>query len=192
MPGSADFQFTQQAVGNTSQLFGTEWIKDDDFIQAAHQFGPEIILGFLYRLFAAAGALGLRSGKTQRGCLPGQAAGTQVGSEQDNGVGKIRPPPLGIGQRAALQDLQQQILNVAVRFFNLVKQHHAVGAAADFLGQLAGLLVAHIARRRADHPGDSVLLHIFGHVKAQQGFLTAEPAFGQCAGQLCFAHAGGT
>lgn len=70
LPGSADFQFTQQAVGNTSQLFGTEWIKDDDFIQAAHQFGPEIILGFLYRLFAAAGALGLRSGKTQRGCLP--------------------------------------------------------------------------------------------------------------------------
>ena len=95
--GGADFQFPQQAVGNTSQLFGTEWIKDDDFIQAAHQFGPEIFLGFLYRLFAAAGALGLRSAKTQRGCLPGQAAGTQVGSEQDNGVGKIRPPPLQRG-----------------------------------------------------------------------------------------------
>ena len=79
-----------------------------------------------------------------------------------------------------------------MRFFNLVKQHHAVGAAAHGLGQLAAFLVADIAGRRAQQAGNSVLLHIFGHVKAQQGFLTAEPAFGQCAGQLRFAHAGGT
>ena len=75
-------------------------------------------------------------------------------------------------------------------FFNFIKQHHAVRAAAHGLGQLAAFLVADIARRRAQQAGDGVLLHIFRHIKAQQGFFTAKPALGQCAGQLRFAYAG--
>ena len=39
------------------------------------------------------------------------------------------------------------------------KQHDAVGAAADGLGELPALVVAHIARRRAQQAGHRVLLH---------------------------------
>ena len=74
--------------------------------------------------------------------------------------------------------------------FNLIKQHNAVGAAAHSLGQLAALVVAYIARRRADEPCHGVTLHIFGHIKAQQCLLAAEPALGQCAGQLGLTHTG--
>ena len=76
--------------------------------------------------------------------------------------------------------------------FNFIKQHHAVGAAAHGFGQLAALIVPHIARRCADQPCHRVLLHIFAHIKPQQGFFAAKPALGQGTGQLGFAYAGGT
>ncbi len=38
----------------------------------------------------------------------------------------------------------------------------------DRVGQQAALVVADIARRRADQPADRVALHIFGHVEALQ------------------------
>ena len=76
-------------------------------------------------------------------------------------------------------------------FFDLVEQHDAVGAAAHGLGQLAALVVADIAGRRAEQPRHRVLLHIFRHIKPQQGFFAAEPAARQAAGQLGLADAGG-
>ena len=36
----------------------------------------------------------------------------------------------------------------------------------DRIGQQPALIVADIARRRADQPADRVALHIFGHVEA--------------------------
>ena len=49
--------------------------------------------------------------------------------------------------------------------------------------------MADIARRRAEQPGDGMPLHILRHVKAQQGFFAAEPAFCQRACQLGLADA---
>ena len=77
-------------------------------------------------------------------------------------------------------------------FFNFVKQHNAVGAAAHGLGQLPALLVSDIAGRCADQPCHGVPLHIFGHIQAQQGFFAAKPAGCQGARQLGLAHAGGS
>ena len=72
--------------------------------------------------------------------------------------------------------------------FDFVKQYDAVWSAAHGLGQLAALVVAHIARRRTDEPRHGVALHILRHIKAQQSFLAAEPAFCQRAGKLRFTH----
>ena len=46
------------------------------------------------------------------------------------------------------------------------KQDHAVRPAAHRLGELAALLVADVAGRRADQPRDGVLLHVLAHVDA--------------------------
>jgi hypothetical protein len=42
-----------------------------------------------------------------------------------------------------------------VRLLDLVEQHHRVGPAPHRLGQLAALVVADVARRRADQPRDA-------------------------------------
>ena len=59
-------------------------------------------------------------------------------------------------------------------FFNLIKEHHAVGTAADLLRQLSRLIIAHITGRRANQLGDGVLFHIFGHVKPDQAVNAVE------------------
>ena len=75
---------------------------------------------------------------------------------------------------AVLHHLKEDSLQIVVGLFNLIKQHHRPGAAADLLGELAPLLMAHIARRGAHQPGRGVLFHILGHVEADQGVLASE------------------
>ena len=84
--------------------------------------------------------------------------------------------------------MQKNVLNIAVCFFDLVKQHHAVRAAAHRLGKLAAFLVPQIARRCADQACNGVLLHIFAHIKAQKCLFGAKPAACQGAGQMRFSH----
>ena len=63
--------------------------------------------------------------------------------------------------------------------------------AADGFGELAALLVADVARRRADQAGDAVFFHVFGHVDADHRALVIEQELGERLGQLGLADAGG-
>ena len=74
---------------------------------------------------------------------------------------------------------------------HLVKEDHGVGVAADGFRQLAALLIAHIAGRGADEPGDGELFHVLRHVDAHQVLLAVKEGLGQGLGQLGLAHAGG-
>ena len=58
------------------------------------------------------------------------------------------------------------------------------------LGELAALLVADVAGRRADQPGDRVLLAVLAHVDADHRPLVVEQEVGQRLGQLGLADAG--
>jgi len=78
-----------------------------------------------------------------------------------------------------------------VCLFDLVEQHHTVGAAAHLLGELTGLLVAHIARRRTDHAGHRVFFHILAHVQTNERIRAVEQLICQLLDQLGLAHAGG-
>ena len=188
---SALFQLSQQTVCDVGQLFRAERIEKHHFIHTAHEFGAKIVLGLLQRFLGTAVGFLRRGTKAQGRILPRQASCPQVGGEQNDGVGKIRLAALGIGQTAVLQNLQQDILDVAVSFLDLIKQNHAVRTAADGFGQLAALVMAHISRRRADHPRNGMLFHIFAHIKAEQGFLAAEPALCQRPGKLGLSYACG-
>ena len=103
--GGAAFQFAQHAVGNGGQLRRAERVEQNDFVQAAHQLGAEVIPRRLQGLAAAAVAVGPGRAETERGRLPGQAARAKVGGQQDDRVGKIRFAALGVGQAAVLQNL---------------------------------------------------------------------------------------
>ena len=76
-------------------------------------------------------------------------------------------------------------------FFHLIEQHHAVGFAADGLGQLTTLLITHVSRRRADQAADAELLHIFRHIDTHHVALIVKQSLCQRLGQLGLAHTGG-
>ncbi len=91
---------------------------------------------------------------------------------------------LGVGQAAVLEDLQQRVEDVGMGLLDLVEQHDRVGTAADGLGELAALLVAHVTRRRPDETGNRVLLHVLGHVELDERVLVAEEELGEGLGRL--------
>ncbi len=64
------------------------------------------------------------------------------------------------------------------------KQDDAVGIAADPLGELAALLVADVARGRADQLRDGVLLHVLRHVEAHERLLVLEQELGEAPRDL--------
>ena len=178
--GGTLLQLAQKPVGNGRKALGAQRAEHDHVVQTAQQLGAEKALGLGDGLLGLLFKHGLLpGGKAQRRGLPGQKARPEVGRQQDDGVGEIRLAAGGVGETAVLQKLQKDVLDVGVGLFDLVEQHHAVGPAADRLGQLAPLVVAQIARRRAQQPGHRVGLLVFGHIKFEQRLVAAKPAAGQ-------------
>ena len=98
---------------------------------------------------------------------------------------------MAIGDAAIVEDLEKDIEDIGVGFFHFVEKHHRVGLAAHSLAELATLLVADIAGRRSDEAGHGVLLHVFGHVEANDGAFVVEEKFREGFGEFCFANACG-
>src|ERR1019366_9106244 len=80
--------------------------------------------------------------------------------------------------------------DLRVRLLHLVKQHHAVRPAPYRLGELAAFLVAHVAWRGADEPGDRVLLAVLAHVDPDHRPLVVKQELCERLGQLRLADAG--
>ena len=76
-------------------------------------------------------------------------------------------PLLSVSVRV-VHHLQQDVEDVRVRLLDLVEQHDAVRVLVDRVGELAALIEADVARRRADQPRHRVLLHVLGHVEADE------------------------
>ncbi|GIW09631.1 MAG: hypothetical protein KatS3mg061_0688 [Dehalococcoidia bacterium] len=74
--------------------------------------------------------------------------------------------PLASVRAALVQDLEQDVEDLRVGLLDLVEQDDAVGLAPHRLGELAALVVAHVAGRRAHQPRNGVALHELGHVDA--------------------------
>ena len=77
-----------------------------------------------------------------------------------------------------------------MRLLDLVEEDHGVGPAADGLRQAPSLLVADVARRRADETRHGELLHVLAHVDAHQRLLVIEQELGESSCELRLPHAG--
>src|SRR3954447_1247175 len=104
---------------------------------------------------------------------------------------KLTVRPLAVRQPPVVHQLQERVEDVGVGLLDLVEQHHRVGPPPHRLGQLAALLVADVAGRRADQPRHRVLLHVLGHVEADDRLLGVEHQLGQALRQLGLADPGG-
>ena len=89
-----------------------------------------------------------------------------------------------------LEDLEEDVEHLRVRLLDLVEEDHAVVLAPDGLGQLAALVEADVAGRRADETADVVALHELAHVDLDERVLAAEHELGERLGELRLADAG--
>src|SRR5215204_3462174 len=92
------------------------------------------------------------------------------GHDQDR-VGEADGAALAVGEPALVHDLEQHVEDVRVGLLDLVEEHDGIRPAPNRLGQLSALLVADVPRRGADESGHGVLLHVLGHVEADDRLL---------------------
>ncbi len=100
----------------------------------------------------------------------------------------VRPWPSV--SRPSSSSCSSTLKHLRVRLLDLVEEHDGVGPAPDRLGELPGLLVADVARRRADQPRHGVLLLVLRHVDPDHRLLVVEQELGERARQLGLADAG--
>ena len=152
-------------VDDLAQLLAAERVELDDVVEAVDELRLEV---------------GLHAG----------AAARDVGGHDQHRVLEVHGAALAVGEAAVVDHLQQDVEDVVVGLLDLVEQDDGVRAPAHGLGELAALLVADVAGRRADEPRDGVLLHVLGHVDADHRVLAVEHELGQRARQLGLADAG--
>src|SRR5919202_2289045 len=114
-----------------------------------------------------------------------------VRCHDDHRVLEVHRPSLRVGETPVVQDLKEDVEDVRVGFLDLVEEDHAVGPPTHRLGELASLLVADVARRGADEPGDCVSLLVLAHVYLDEGLLLTEEELGEGTGELCLPYARG-
>src|ERR1035437_3593520 len=166
----------------------------DDVVRPVEELRPKVLFELvgdlvLHPLIAG---LDVATGCKPEGLTLGDVTGAKVRGHDDHGVLEVHDPAVSISEAAILEDLQQRVEDVSVGLLNLVEEHDGERLAADLLGQLAALLVAHVARRRTEQPGDRVLLAVLGHVELDQRVLVAEKELRQRLGQLGLTYASGT
>ena len=138
------------------------------------------------------GSLGSFGAEAHAGAEVFELARANVGGHDDDGVLEIDLATHAVGELTFVKDLQQNVIDIVVRFLDFVQQHDRVGLAAHLFGELAALFVTDIARRRADEAGNRVFLHVLAHVDADDSVLGVKEILCQHFGKIGFADTGGT
>src|SRR5918997_1558493 len=161
-----------------------EGVEDDDLVDPVEELGAE---GPLQRLPRAPLGLAeidaLLRGEAE---LPvgDEVLAAHVGGHDDDRVLEVDRPALRVGEPAVVQDLEHRVEDVRVGLLYLVEEDDRVGPAPDLLGELAGLLVADVARRGPDEARDGVALLELAHVHPDHRVLLTEEVLGKGTREL--------
>ena len=120
--------------------------EQDDLVQPVEELGPEVLRAPRVITWPCTIAVGSPSGCAASTSLPRLEVSTMMR------VLEVHRAALAVGQPAVVQHLQQHVEHVLMRLLDLVEQDHLIRPPAHRLGQHAALVVADIARRRADQP----------------------------------------
>src|SRR2546427_828497 len=177
-------EVAQLDLGDVPDVLLVQGVEHDDLVDAVDELGPELGLHLGHdRGLDEAGIVSLHLLDHVR---------AEVGGHHDYRVLEIHGAALAVGHAAVVEHLQEHVEHVGMSLFDLVEQDHAVGFSAHRLGEVAALLVADVAGRRADEARDRMLLHEFGHVDADEMVFRVEQERGERLAQLGLAHAGRT
>ncbi len=75
------------------------------------------------------------------------------------------------------QRLQEQVLHVMMRLFELVEEQHRMRMLADGIGEAVALAIADISGGRTEQLRDGMPFGEFGHIELHQCFFAAEKLF---------------
>src|SRR5690606_28233233 len=89
-----------------------------------------------------------------------------------------------IGQRSFFEDLKQDVEDVGMRLLDHVEKHDGVRTTAHILGELPGIVITDIARRRTDQLRYGMRLHVLRHIKTEESVFGTKEKLGQRAGEL--------
>ena len=176
---------TELDVDDLTELVLAEGFEDDGFVDAVEELGPEdgfegfVDVGVDFPVGAFVGSELL------------DLVGGDVAGHDDDGVFEVDGSAVAVGESAVVEDLEQDVEDVGVSFFDFVEQDDAVGASSDGFGESASFFVADVAGRGADHAGDAVWFHEFAHVESYHRVFVVEEEFGECFAEFGFADAGG-
>ena len=165
-----------------AHLLAVQAMEQDDLVDPVEELGPERGPHHVHHL-RTDGVDVLVLAET------GQIFGAEVRRHDDHRVAEVHRAALAVRQPAVVEHLQEHVEDIRMRLLDLVEEHDLVGPAPDRLGQRAAFLVADIAGRRADQPGDGVLLHVFRHVEPHHRALVVEEEAGERLGELRLADA---
>ena len=92
-----------------------------------------------------------------------------------------------IGQASVVHQLKGRE-DAGVSLFDLVEEKDGVGFSSNRFGKLTALFIPDVTGRGAEKAGHGVLLHVLGHVDANDVAFTVEQGFGEGFGQLGFSN----
>ena len=179
-------QLVEHDAGDGYEVLLVEAIEADDLVHAVDELGTQELAERLHRALAV---LLADAAAEADAALLAVAAG--VGGHDDDGVFKVDLAAVRVGHLAVVENLQQDVQHIRVRLLDLVEENNGVGLAANFFGQLTGLVIADVARRGADETRDGVLLHKLRHIETNERVGRIEKVGGKLLDQLRLAHAGG-
>ena len=119
----------------------------DDLVDTVQELRPEVTFEFVEQSVAHVLVVDLARIAVESDRLLPQFLGAEVGGHDDHHVLEVHRLAMGIGQSTVLQNLKEDVENVGVSLFDLIKQHHRERTAPDSLGELSPLVVSHIAGR---------------------------------------------
>src|SRR5882762_6960356 len=127
-------------IDDVLYLLLAERAEDDDVVDAVEELGAEM-------LPEGARYLRLDHRAVFAGVLEYVSA-ADVRRHDDNRVPEIHRATLRVGEAAVVEDLQENVEDIRMRFLDLVEEHHRVRPPANRFGKLAALLESDVARRR--------------------------------------------
>lgn len=119
--------------------------------------------------------------KAHRLIIP-QTGRPQIAGHDNNRVGEVHLATLAVRQLTIIQDLQENIENIWVRLFHLVKEQDRIRSVAYLLRQLPSFFIAYIAWRRSIEAASREFLHVLTHIKADESRFVIKETFSQGLG----------
>src|SRR5829696_2467174 len=143
-------QAREHDVNDLQHVLLGEGLEDDDLIYPVEELRPESPLQRLAR--PALGLTEVHAVARGEAELPrrDEVLAAHVRGHYDDSVLEVDGPALGVREAPVVEDLQESVEDVRVGLLDLVEEDYRVGSPADLLRELSRLLVADVARRRAD------------------------------------------